>query len=170
MAILISAEFLAQHRIPLSWSDLRWGLVHGLVDEQAAVDAAVRAMKGDPPATVVELAGLLPGELHAVPELLDRLAGPEADGSRERARDRWLYLVLLWLYEQRGELDDPLGAVEEVYADFGYPPMVAPFVRYMPVPESEGYRPQDHTPDENTRRLMRKWEGFLRGERDRLFP
>lgn len=169
MAMVIPAEFLARHPLPLSWSDLRWGVAHGWAEEQAVVDAAVRALEGDAPREAVALAGLAAGELHEVRPLLDRLAGPEAEADPERTRERWLYLVLLWLYERRDALDDPLGAVEEVYADFDYPGQVAPFVRYMPVPESEGYRPQDHTPQENTRRMMANWERFLREERERLF-
>jgi hypothetical protein len=43
-----------------------------------------------------------------------------------------LFLLLAWLYENRGKVQDPLGLVEELYADFDYPEQIAGFVRYMP--------------------------------------
>lgn len=47
---------------------------------------------------------------------------------------KWTYLELKAAYEMRERLRDPLAIVEQIYADFEYPPRVAPFVRYMPPP------------------------------------
>ena len=38
----------------------------------------------------------------------------------------WLYLLLKHVYEHRKNFDDPLGEVEILHADFGYPEDVTP--------------------------------------------
>ena len=73
---------------------------------------------------------------------------------REFAR-KWLYLQLRAAYYERERLKDPLGVVEQIYADFDYPSTVAPFVRYMPLwPGDEpGVGP-----------LMARWTDYLARE------
>ncbi len=61
--------------------------------------------------------------------------------------EKWLYIILLDLFNKRKELDDPLGRVEEIYENFDYPEEIESFVRYMPV--SDDYDPSKHTNDEN---------------------
>ena len=72
---------------------------------------------------------------------------------------RWLFLVLLWLYQNRDQeiaLFDKLG---EVYADFDYPDEISSFVPFMP-PE-DGYDPTTHTLAENHNRILGKWKEYL---------
>jgi hypothetical protein len=92
-----------------------------------AEDALAR---GEDDASVIALAGLGAAELGEVGERLDDLVPDAYAGSSEV----WLYLVLLAVYGSRGRIDDPLGVVEQVYADFEYPEAIAPLVRYMPAP------------------------------------
>jgi hypothetical protein len=66
---------------------------------------------------LADVAGLLAGVGAAEPELSAR---------------KWLYLVLKATYDVRQQLPDPFGTVEGIYADFGYPPAIEGFVRYMP--------------------------------------
>ena len=58
----------------------------------------------------------------------------------------------------RKNLVDPLGLVEQVYADFDYPDFMAEFVRYMP---PVGYDPRFLTDAENHDLLISKWDLFL---------
>ena len=44
----------------------------------------------------------------------------------------WLYLALAWLLERATSTADPLGIVEMLYADFGYPEEIKGLVRWMP--------------------------------------
>ena len=79
---------------------------------------------------------------------------------RERiAKDKWLYLSLASLFENKEYMDDPLSVVEDIYADFEYPPEIQSFVRYMPA--TDNYAPRDHTAEENNERLMGLFEAFL---------
>jgi hypothetical protein len=146
--------------MPPTWADLRFGLERGFISEADVVEAAVKVVseKLNPSSVEIELAGLLRKEVSHVPLLLTALVA-SSETTEDTTRRRWLYLVLAWLYDRRESLDDPLGMVEEVYADFGYPEEIAGFVRYMP--PRDGYRPQDHTREENIDRLFRLWSEYL---------
>jgi hypothetical protein len=67
--------------------------------------------------------------------------------------------VLAWLYERRDELPDPLACVDEVYADFDYPPQIARLVRYMPM---DG--PDLGSREANERRMFERWREYLETE------
>jgi hypothetical protein len=84
------------------------------------------------------------------------LAEREPNANKDRAAETWLCILLAWLFENRRSVDDPLGLVEEIYADFEYPKKVAAFVRYMPSDE-----PPLGTKEQNEERLIRKWGEFV---------
>lgn len=42
--------------------------------------------------------------------------------------NKWRYILLLWLFENNADCDK----VNEVYADFNYPPDMESFINYMP--------------------------------------
>lgn len=65
-------------------------------------------------------------------------------------------LVLAWIYENREGVADPLGIVEEIYADFDYPGEVAPFVRYMPMSG-----PDLCSREKNEERMYGNWKAYL---------
>jgi hypothetical protein len=61
-------------------------------------------------------------------ERLELFAGPDIDN----CKDRWLYLILLWVYNNQLLYDDPLSLAEDIYAEFDYPECMAPMIRCMP--------------------------------------
>lgn len=69
------------------------------------------------------------------------------------------------MYEHRKNFDDPLGEVEILHADFGYPKDVTPFVRYMPPTD---YDPSTYTRQENIDKLYALWEAYLREAKTRF--
>jgi len=143
-------------RTHMSWSDVRFGLVNQLLDPLAAIEMAVDQVGEyeDSSGSLLELAGA--GKNEPIMELVEQLASGESPRSEEETRKKWLYLVLAWIYEHRGEDPDPLQRVEEVYADFGYPEHIASFVRYMPM---QG--PDLGSRDANERRLFERWKRYI---------
>jgi hypothetical protein len=161
MQIRIPIEYILRVTQP-TWSDLRFGLERGFIDEVDVVKAAVEQVKqvSDHSDAEVELAGLDQSNVNwnYVTNLLNDLA-VRSDTTNPIVERKWLYLVLAWIYSQKELLHDPLGMVEEVYADFGYPEEIAGFVRYMP--PSDTYSPQDHSYEENISRLFQLWNEYL---------
>jgi hypothetical protein len=94
---------------------------------------AVRRGASDP--TLLELAELERDDAVAARALLRALDPEEAELFPPESVRKWTYLELKAAYEIRDRLKDPLGVVEQIYADFDYPAAVAGFVRYMPPPE-----------------------------------
>lgn len=72
------------------------------------------------------------GEKYRAGEVVHRLAATDS----EISRDKWLFVLLAWLYANRDEVDEPFAIVEQLYADFDYPPQIEAFVRYMPAKNS----------------------------------
>jgi hypothetical protein len=143
-------------RIRVGWRELRFGLDHGLLDPEAAVELAIDqvAELAAPSAVLLELAAAGVGDPTAA--LVATLADAEPELPEAELREAWLDVVLAWLYDHRAELEDPLQMVEAVYADFGYPAQIASFVRYMPM---QG--PDLGSPAANEQRLFERWKRYL---------
>ncbi|OIR03695.1 hypothetical protein GALL_141120 [mine drainage metagenome] len=151
----IPSEFVKQ-LVDLNWREIKFGLDHQLIDSAAAIDRATESLCRNEPAAKaeVELAGLSHDE--PVSELVDQLAQKEPEVGEEALREKWVYVVLAWLFENRSSFGSPLELVEEIYADFGYPREVAPFVRYMPMAGPDlGNR------EKNEARLYDYWRDYL---------
>lgn len=70
--------------------------------------------------------------------------------------DKWLYIVLSWLYQNRDKYEDPLQEVEVIYSFFDYPEEITSFVRYMPT-----NHPTSGDSKENIEALYDCWEKYL---------
>jgi hypothetical protein len=158
-AYIIPFNFIKE-RASLSWRDISWGYEHQLLSWSSPIEFAVhRVAAGSNDRVEIELAGLEKSEAHKVGDLVRQLATGESPDSEEAIRRKWLFLVLAWLYEHKEQLDDPLGEVETIYANFDYPADIAGFVRYMPV--TGEYDPRRHTKAENEKRLFDLWKEYL---------
>jgi hypothetical protein len=151
----VTPEFITA-RTTLTWREILFGIDNELLSPGAAVDFAVAAIMADeePDSVVLELAGLGAGE--ATRDLVEKVAAAEPKQDADRVRSKWLYLALAWMFEHQQNYADPLGMVEEAYADFGYPEEVAAFVGYMPM---DG--PDLGSREANQRRLYENWRRYL---------
>lgn len=151
-------------RARLTWREVMFGLDQQLLDPGAPIDNSIDRLieEDDPSSELVELASMNRGE--DTRQLVAALSQSEADQSEGMIRSKWLYLVLAWFFEQREQLRDALQAVEEVYADFGYPQELAGFVRYMPSAD------QNLGQQQNEARLFQKWKAYLEGESKKYRP
>jgi hypothetical protein len=156
----LGPEFLDTEDVPFSVDDLKFGYERGWLRASTVIDRAVHEVErgqGDP--VLVAVAALLRDDMSELPDALARLDSPDHIHDPQESARKWLYLQLKAAYDRRQDLDDPLGVVEEIYADFDYPPTVEGFVRYMPL------RPGD---EPGTAALIGRWAAFLRGEREAL--
>lgn len=163
-ATKIPYDFLRQ-RVNLSWPEIKYGVDHQLIAPKVAIDKATDRLCGSADASEdeVELAGR--SESDSILELVSRLADSENASAEESVRAKWLYLVLAWLFENRGSVSDPLGMVEEVYSDFDYPREVAAFVRSMPM-----VGPDLGNREQNEARLYDYWKRYLDDAGKRFAP
>ena len=143
----------------VGWRDLLWGYENKFLGWRSIVEFSEKRIPEVSDDLAVSLANFTKEDAGKVGNVLRDLAGKEPIISDEKIKEKWLYIVLSWLFEKRSEFSDPLACVEEVYADFDYPDEIAGFVRYMPV--TDGYDTSKHTPEENEKRLQSKWKEYL---------
>jgi hypothetical protein len=162
MKLELDRVFLRRSNVPLDLEDLRLGLSLGLISPPTTVALAAEALNhGSPDPVILELA-LLDGTAVADIRCLLHATDPEdADLNPAQSARKWAYLELKAAYEIRDRLRDPLGAVEQIYADFDYPPAVASFVRYMPPPPDA---------DSSEAALYERWRQYLAAEAAALNP
>ena len=119
----------------LDAEDLRLGVSLGLISPPTAIRLAADAVSsGSTDPALLVVAQQDPNDVWSLRDALRATDPEEADLFPPQSVRKWTYLQLEAAYAMRDRLRDPLGVVEEIYADFDYPAPVAAFVRYMPAP------------------------------------
>ncbi len=135
MRLELDHDFIRRTALTLDGEDLRLGVSLGLISPPTAIRLAADAVtSGSADPTLLVLAQIERDDIAAVRDALRATDPDEADLFPPHSVRKWTYLELKAAYEMRDRLHDPLGFVEEIYADFDYPALVAAFVRYMPPP------------------------------------
>lgn len=157
----LTDEFIAEQGIVLNVDDLKYGFDRGWLSAAMVIRCAMGAITSyrDDDDVMTEITCLLSDQVDEVSSLLEQL---EMQGhvydQRESVR-KWLFVLLAAAYDQRSKFSDPLSIVEQIYADFEYPPSITRFVRYMPV----------HPGDEiGERALLQRWGAFILSEGEAL--
>lgn len=135
MKVVLNGEFCFVEAPWLSWADVAYGMDKNFLEPKEVVEYSLKPLSESSTSDHYELACSTAADMVAVQVCLGRLACTCKQDVLE-SKKIWLFLTLLWVYKNKDIYDDPLGVVEELYADFDYPEMVAPAVRYMPAIES----------------------------------
>lgn len=156
--MMFQTDFLVE-RAELKWADILWGYKHRLIGWRIPVAIANSRMTESPYHTLlVQLAELKKDADWRVGKILEALANSDSS-SEEASHSKWLFLALLWLYENREGVENVFDALRQVYVEFGYPDAISAFIPFMP--PNDGYDPTAHTSEENRARIFLKWEEFL---------
>lgn len=125
-----------QARRKLTWREVEVGIREGwLAPEDAVLLAVAQVERGDEDPDVLQLASVFKDQADEAGDVVSILVGRKPGNTEEEARSTWMRILLAWVYENRSRFTDPLGIVEEVYADFGYPDEIRHLVRYNPADE-----------------------------------
>lgn len=156
MRLELDIRFLTDSGLSLSAEDLGLGLSLGIIPPTTVITVARQhGQEAHLDPVLRQLAELDGGAVAEMREILGAVESEEVRFEPTSSVRKWLYLELLATYELRGQLRDPFEFVERVYADFGYPTSVEPFVRYMPV---AGGAPS------GLKAMMDSWEQYLVNE------
>lgn len=166
----VDASFLAKYNIILTPQEILWGMNRGFIRPKTVIDYVVSQLSNLKEEDILyEIALLNKNERYLVREILEERLKPEVKDSKiiwisnqEALLEKWLYLLLKWLYDRQASFDDPFGIIEEIYAFLDYPQSIEGFVRYMPIDERE------HTQLNPLERMKTRWRLFLE-EKDKKF-
>ncbi len=139
----ISYEFICSH-IKLSWFDIKWAYEKKLIGWHSIVKHAEHLVSlGEASQLELELSFKSKMDTHEISLILDDLSMCCIDADESATQEKWLFIILLWLFTNRNNYSEPLKMVETIYEDFDYPEAIESFVAYMPV--SDGYDPNAHS-------------------------
>lgn len=130
-AFRIPASFINE-RVVLDGKEVVWGFKNDWLSAHGAVLVCVHAWStsGAVDPLVERIGSLLSDEEWLVPEIVDPVQ-VSVEWTSFEARV-WLFLAVSFVYEKWEYLDDPHEWLESIFADFEYPAVMNPFIRYMP--------------------------------------
>lgn len=151
----LTYEFVS-NKTRLTWQELKYAIDRNFLPPGTAIEHALTLLSEDTneSSLIFELASLYHDE--PVHTYLDELARLEPNQDADTIKEKWLYLILDWLFTKKDQYSDPFGLIEQIYADFDYPENIATFVRYMPM---DG--PDLGSIELNQARLYKNWEKYL---------
>ena len=158
--IVFSYDYVSK-LVSISWDDLLFAINHGFMKQETLIEHAINVASNEeePSQMVIDLACLTAGE--SAQPFINLLSDGTNNEDDSKSREKFLYLLLNWIYEHQDLYSDPLEAVEYVYADFDYPEEITKFVRYMPASE-----PVNQSLQLNRERLFNKWEQYLKDRKE----
>ncbi|MFW1781536.1 DUF2247 family protein [Acinetobacter seifertii] len=153
----IPADFINQ-KVNLSWCDIKWGYENNLITSELPIKKAENIVLTEIYTKAeLELSFLIPNQSNDIFPYLNELCSETNEDST--IREKWLYILLSWLWLNRESFEDPLDEVESIYTDFAYPAEMNSFIKYMP--PTDRYDPSLYSYAENINRLMKNWESYL---------
>lgn len=144
-------------RVNLTWSDIDYGIKNKFIKPNVAVERAIFEInqKEDYNQVVFDLASLYKDE-SVYPYLTIMVDSELKIKSESYTKEKWMFLLLDWIYNNRDKYNDALDIVCLIYSDFDYPEQLAPFVKYMPSDE-----PSLGSLELSEARLYKKWYNYL---------
>ncbi|MCZ4281967.1 DUF2247 family protein [Kiloniella laminariae] len=163
--IKLSYRYVSK-KCKLTWQEIIFAIQCNIFTPYSAVEHGVSLLLADEEysGSLCELASLSEEESllnngSMVYPLVDDLIASEEKQRLDFIRSKWLYLTLLWVYENKDRYNDPLEIVDEVYADFDYPRSIEAFVTYMYSDESD-----IENKERTTNHLYEKWSMYLQNQ------
>ncbi len=148
--------------VKLNWYDVLFAIENAYLPLKAAVDHAIKEVEENPDYydTVFNLAMISPNDISSNEEIsknIVSLAELVSDSDKSITKEKILFVLLSWIYENQKNYDDPLRVIEIIYDDFNFPEIIKKFVRYEPSSNTI-----HGTIDENNNRLYSNWQDYLK--------
>lgn len=160
MSIALPYNYICSNS-KISWKDIRYGIERKYLHPKAAIEHAMKLVSASDEydEKTLELASLSIEE--SIFPLLDQIVESLTESNIEELNDKWLFLILKWVYEHKEDLNDPLTIVEYVYSDFDAPTQISNLIRYNPTEE-----PNLDSKELNEARMIEKWKKFIEQQKD----
>ncbi|MHC1723769.1 MAG: DUF2247 family protein [Aminipila sp.] len=160
MSIVLPYDYICSNS-KITWKDIHYGIERKYLQPKAAIEHAMKLISesDEYDEKTLELASLSFEE--SIFPLLDQIVETLTESNIEELNDKWLFLILKWVYEHKEELNDPLTIVEYVYSDFDAPNQISNLIRYNPTDE-----PNLGSKELNEARMIEKWKKFIEQQKE----
>lgn len=154
LSIIIPSDFILQ-QTTLSWKEILYGIQNQLINPAIAIKIAENQIGENICSDnyLIELAALNHND--SVLNYVIKLAETDTIPI-ELIEEKWLYLLLYWLFLNSTQYVNPLEIVENIYCEFNYPKQIVKFIRYMPNDD-----PDLGNKKLNELNLYKKWGEYL---------
>lgn len=167
LGLSIPLTFMSS-RTDLDWNTVLLAVDNSYLPVSAISQHALDVLVEDSPQEVLDLAILDDADrsdVFDVRPMAMKLAEGEPEEKKDLAQDRLRFIVLGWIYENKGEFEDPWEVVNFVYDDFGFPESMIGFVPWMSQPDGERPLLPGESPHD---RMNSNWKRYLEREAERL--
>lgn len=135
ISIQISLEY-AMKLVPINWVDIQFAVINNYFNIESAIEYAMYLIGVDQSSElIIELAGERADKLTKEEVLSNYIYKFVENASYEEmqcAKDKMLYIVMHYLYENKYLFENSFKVVEIVYDDFGFPEDIKKVVSYIP--------------------------------------
>jgi len=156
LKIHLPYEFLKK-TINISWCDILFGINNNYLNEDNAIDYAIDLLSDEKyleDDMVMKIAILQRGD--STISYIEKIVDSSCIKNEQETKEKFLYSLLSFVYENKEKYDDSFEMVEVIYEDFGCPNEISSFVRYMPIKE-----PPLSTKELNEKRMYQYWKDYL---------
>lgn len=140
--------------VKVTWDFVLYGIEKSFFNNDFAIEYAISEVgkSNDSRPQVFEIASLFTGESinPYIEELVDR-----EDINEDELKEKLLYVLLEWIFDNKEQFPNSLEMVERIYADFDYPVVISKIIGYMPPPLNEN---ESNFGEEY---LLTKWKEYL---------
>lgn len=153
----------------LNWDSIYWGIQKDIIGVDIAILYANKLVEGnqnfDSP-EIIELLIIDKPEKNIILSLIRKIISNDKmmESTMQRSLRILRFVFLLDVQRKIKNNEELLEKIENIYADFDYPPDMESFISYMPVQDS--YDVSKHTEEENKQRLINKFNDFMDNERE----
>lgn len=147
----------------LGWDSVCLGIEENLIYPKLAIDYAEYVVLQNPEensSDIVELLILDDLEKDCVLALVRKLTKKKNKKTKRVLR----CAILNSIANQKLGDGEILERIIDVYEDFDCPKDMEEFIAYLPPKDTEEYKPEEHSVEENQRRMVKKFENFLQRE------
>ena len=147
--------------VKLNWYDISIAIENAYLPIKSGIEHAIKEIEDnlDYHGAVLNLAMISPNDTSSYEEIsknIVQLAELVSDDDKSKAKEKMLFVLLKWIFENQNNYDDPLRVVEIVYDDFDFPEIIKDFVRYEPSAHAI-----HGAMDKNLKRLYNNWQNYL---------
>ncbi|EAD7872234.1 DUF2247 family protein, partial [Listeria monocytogenes] len=137
------------------WDDIIFGVENKFLDSLSVSEYVVYLMEKGDQDLQDEIINLAWGNENDVDEYVYNYL-LKNNVNTDMVKDKYLYVLLKLVWENKNNYTDPLEVIEYIYADFDYPSEIEHLVRYMPMKHKNM-----GSIELNVAEMYKDWEAFL---------